>query len=124
VAGGWVREAKRANGDGSVFEVRRGGQAVSWRATPTVGFDAEGKQIRVTGEVAGRVGRAMAVEDRRVAACSTHSTRSAMAWCLATLVSSGGSDGLRQSMYLLLEMSPCAMTDRCQLRSWRRFLGS
>lgn len=41
---------KRPNGEGSVFEVRRGGQVVSWRATMTVGFDAEGKQVRVTGE--------------------------------------------------------------------------
>lgn len=41
---------KRANGDGSVFEVRRGGQVVSWRATLTVGFDEHGKQVRVTGE--------------------------------------------------------------------------
>lgn len=42
--------AKRANGEGSVFQVRRGGQVVSWRATLTVGFDKQGNQVRITGE--------------------------------------------------------------------------
>ncbi len=57
---------KRANGDGSVFEVRRGGQVVSWRATLTVGFDEQGKQVRVTGE--GLVPCALFKSDERLVA--------------------------------------------------------